>query len=454
MPTPTWAWHPNIPVSNFGCRTRMFRLHDKTRRWVCRAAFLAIAALPTASVLVWAAGEHWPGRVSQVERELRQHLRLAVSLDDVSHPRPGHTLLMGVRIVDPESGDVVLACPAIETARHDGRLVIVASPVELNVRRLDLLADVVRRRMRDVADGGEMDVRWIANGVTLLAGDRRQTLTGVVGDIDHDENAVRAGLQFRIAGDSTSDLGQLQLRLSRTPKSGEPRISVELHTGGAAIPLTPLTALWPALRHLGDIAVFRGAVWAREEAGGWQGEISGHLGEVDLTRLISDQFPHKLSGIARVTIDKAHFQDSRLVTATLRLESDGGQIENSLLEAAEAHLAMRHRKPPPPGDRFHAYTKLRLWAELGSGEVTLRASDENNSGVVLADANGPLIHEPADKQPIINLVRTLVPQRQTLVPASAETEALLPRLPLPTTRASKGGVKKPPRSHLRLDDSL
>jgi hypothetical protein len=431
----------------------MFRLHDKTRRWVCRSAFLAVAVLPTAGVLGWAAAEHRPGRVAQFERDLRQHLRLAVSLDDVSQPRPGHTLLSGVRIVDPESGDVVLTSPAIETVHRNGRLVVVASPVEVSVRSLDLLEDVVRRRMRDTADGGEPDVRWVASAVTLVGLDRRQTLTSVVGEIAHDQNEVRAGLQFRMVGDKTSELGRLQVRLSRPTKSGERQVTFELHTGGATVPFAPLAALWPALQHLGASAEFRGAVWAIEEAGGWRGEISGHLTDVDLTRLVSEQFPHKLSGIARVTIDKASFRDSRLVTATLRLESDGGQIEDSLVAAAETHLGMRVRKFPPLADRFHGYTKLNFWAEVGEGEFTIRANDsDQHVTAVMTDTDGPLLFEPAGRQPMHNLVRTLVPSRETLVPASVETENLLPRLPLSTTGSSSGDDKTAPRTRIRLED--
>jgi hypothetical protein len=430
--------------------TRMTRLHDITQRRICRAAFLAAAVVPTLAVLGWAAAANRPGRVAAYEHFLRQHLRLAVSLEAIEYPRPGHTLLRGLRISDPESGDSVLTCPVIETARHDDRIIVVASPLELNVRRLGLLADVVRRRMRDVADGGEPGVRFVAHGITLSNDNLRQTFTDVVGGVQRGAGAVDASLQFRLAGEPKAELGRIRISLSCAAENTS-RASVELHTGGSPIPLPPLVAIWPALAHLGDTAEFRGAVWAREEPSGWHGETSGQLSAVDLTRLVTEQFPHKLSGIARVTIDNAKFHDSRLVEATLRLESDGGQIEHSLLAAAQTHLGLVPRKSPASGDRFHTYTKLRLWAELGSGQLTLRASEgAATRGVILADANGALLHESAaGPQPIANLVRALVPQQEIFVPASLQTEALLPRLPLSERQPLKA-ENNSPRSRIRL----
>ena len=284
MPTSAWACAPSSNKS-----TRMFRLHDITRRRLCRGAFLA-AVVPTLAVIGWGAVEHRPGRVAAYERFLRQHLRLAVSLDGIEHPRPGHTLLTGVRISDPESGDNVLVCPAIETANQNDRIVVVASPMELNVRRLDLLADVVRRRMRDIADGGEPNIRLVSHGITFSNNNLRQTFTDVIGEVQRGPSDVRAGIQFRLAGERTAELGRMQISLAPTGEIRS-RASVELHTGGSPIPLPPLVAIWPALAHLGDTAEFRGAVWAREEPSGWHGEVSGLLSEIDLTHLVTEQFP-------------------------------------------------------------------------------------------------------------------------------------------------------------------
>jgi hypothetical protein len=417
----------------------MFRLHDVTRRRICRGVFLAAAVAPTLAVIGWVAVEHRPGRTAACERSLRQDLRLAVTLDDVRRPRPHHTLLTGVKITDPESGDTLLTCPEIEIVRQADRVVLVASPMDVAAGRLGLLADVVRRRMRDIADGGEPDVRFVAHAITINSGNRRQTFTDVVGKIERSDDEVRTNLQFRIAGDGAAELGRMSLHLGHAA-------AVELHTGGASIPLPPLAALWPAVANLGDTAEFRGAVWAHEEPNGWRGEASGELTQIDLNRLVTERFPHKLSGIARVAIDRAKFHDSRLTQAVLRVESDAGQIEDSLLTSAESHLGLI-RRTPTSSARYHPYTKLRLWAELGEGTLTLRAADGETA--ILADASGPLLHESsAGPQPIVNVVRALVPTREVWVPASAETESLLPRLPLPAARPANPD-NTPPRTRLR-----
>ncbi|HEY5314525.1 MAG TPA: hypothetical protein VIK18_18475, partial [Pirellulales bacterium] len=73
----------------------MFKLHETTRKRLCRAMFFALALVPTAAVLAWGVSRHLPGRAQRLADELSAQLALDIRLSDVSHPRPGVLLLTG-----------------------------------------------------------------------------------------------------------------------------------------------------------------------------------------------------------------------------------------------------------------------------------------------------------------------------------------------------------------------
>ena len=75
-------------------------------------------------------------------------------------------------------------------------------------------------------------------------------------------------------------------------------------------------------------------------AGGWQGEISGRFRGVDLDRLVTDRYNHKLSGTAELVFRRACFQDGKLIDAAGDVLCDGGVVSLSLLHEADRSLGL------------------------------------------------------------------------------------------------------------------
>ena len=99
----------------------MFPLHDRTRRIICRALFLLGGVLPIGLVAAWCLLVRSPMEVSAVRGRLETALGLNVKLEKVSYPRPDCTLLQGIELSDPETGQTVAAARLVEISSQRAR---------------------------------------------------------------------------------------------------------------------------------------------------------------------------------------------------------------------------------------------------------------------------------------------------------------------------------------------
>ena len=143
--------------------------------------------------------------------------------------------------------------------------------------------------------------------------------------------------------------------------------------------------------------------------------------------------PHQLSGFANLNIEQATFVDGRIVGAAGRLTAGPGTISLSLIEAADASLAMHPasesvRKAAGP----LAYDRLGLAFALEGTTLAVGGTAGHGGGAVLTQANRTLVREPEEaRQDVLNVVRLLAPPTQRQMPATRETDWLARVLPLP-----------------------
>src|SRR5688572_2294504 len=93
-----------VHASSFDRRTRMFLLHERTRKSLCKLGFLTLCLLPTCAVALWAAVRNGDHHRALCEAELSRLLRLTVTLGDVAHPEPGVVRYTDFLITNPEMG--------------------------------------------------------------------------------------------------------------------------------------------------------------------------------------------------------------------------------------------------------------------------------------------------------------------------------------------------------------
>jgi len=419
----------------------MFRLHETTRRRICVVAFFLLCIVPTVAVSAWCVWRQMPRRVAMEAQRLSGVLGLDVSLDGLSHPRPGIALYEEFGLADAETGQIALRCPALKAAwqettdaqgNHKRSLVLAASQPQLQAATIEHLGRLLGRTLRSRAGRPQVGIRLSAAEATLRTDGTWQTLTNLQGSIESLPHGARAQVVFHLAGVDAPE--PIVVRVDRNRQTIPPTTAFEMSTGGAAVPCG-LLALGPELLGmLGSQGLFRGSLWARQTPDGWDGELAGELLEVDLGRLLGDRFSNQLTGAARVTINSARFRGGRLLQASGTVVASRGTVGRSLIDAAVDRLKLVPVVKPSPEQHPVPYGQMALAFSIDSRGLQLQGlCTGTGRGAIMVDGYTCLLAEPRSQpQPLIELLRAWVP-------AGRRADWLMRWLPVPQPAAAEVG---------------
>jgi len=446
-------------------------VHESTRRSLCRLLFVLFALAPTSGVLGWIAWRERPGRLAEVESAMCRQLGAKVTLARCSSPQPGVTVFAGVELHDRETGQLVAR--ARRVTLDDRGPVRLAELLQLEVVAAELPAFWRRFEERLLRDAESQPIQIIADGVTLAepkslesneghGGLRpRLTLSNVLIGVERHEQGQRAAIAFHLpeAGTpSTTDNAEpIRIHVERTHG---PQVATKwrLDCRHSRFPLAMLDGLLPATAALGPDCQFQGSLWmARTDSSGrFAGSVSGRFTNINLDRLVSRRFAHKLSGAATLTLQHAEFKRGRVTRAAGVLSGGAGVLSRSLLSAAAEHLGCR---AAPGGEQaaqtgvYAEYERLTVQFELDASGNFLLAGHPETGAILTGEQSQPLLLQPRDSRHTTTaLLRTLAPAGRLWAPVSRETETLLPWIPLSSARqaAPGAGAGVNPRHRIRL----
>jgi hypothetical protein len=441
----------------------MFRLHDKTRRRFCLAGFFLFCIAPTLGAAAWCAMRHMPWTAQDEAISLGNQLGLEVRLAGLKNLRPGVVLYEDFELADPETGQCLFRSRLLEVqwktiaeGPNGGKpaLTLMASQPEIETAGLRQLGDLLQRAMQGQTGRPAMDLSISAGELTLRAGANSQTFTGIEGSLDNPPGGVQAIVSFRIPGTEMKE--PVKIRAVRNRQTSPPASGFELSTGDGCLPCDLLATGLPELGALGSRCRFRGYICANQDSGGrardnWSGVVIGQLLGVDLDRLVTDYFPHKLSGAADVTINSARFNHGRLDEATATVMAGPGVVSCSLLQAAVKHLQFTTGADLDLHDQV-PYDRIALDLFMdGRGLRIAGQCASANSGIVMTDHRLCLLAAPDTRsRPAAAFIQTLVPESMVQVPATDQTDWLVAHLPLPPAVAPQTREATLPPANLKL----
>jgi hypothetical protein len=431
----------------------------RTHRILCRFGFLTFCLLPTLLVGGWIVNERViegsPSPAVEAaarpiaEAELSRLLGLKVTLERISYPQTGVTLLENVTIADPETGGRIAAVPALEMAKTESGLELIATRPEIDAERWRLLWESLHDRV--LRERGEtISPAHLTARQAMLVSDRPDRSPSF-SDVEIRLASGNAAIEFRLAGAESPH--RMRFRANRERSATPPYTRWELHTGESTLPCSLFADRLPWLARLGAGCGFNGSLWAEETAAGWQGEVTGRFLDVDLDRLVSEQFPHKLSGSAKVTFSRLEFEGGRIRQAAGWLDAGPGTISRGLLSGGQETFALR-------SDARESVKTLSRYARLAFGfeldEVGVRLSggcDPEGTLLILEDdPQSRFLDRHAHVTPIASLVRMLAPANEVQVPAAKETDALLRILPLPPIKRPEPVADAAPQARVRFSE--
>ncbi|MGW8255886.1 MAG: hypothetical protein ACWGMZ_00220 [Thermoguttaceae bacterium] len=412
----------------------------------------------------WSLARRLPWTIQAERQSLARQLGVAVRLDDIKHLRPGAVLYENFVLADPETGQRLLRCRLLEvrqrtiiTTRGSAKRVLVLHPSqpEIETSGLCLLGNILQRVMQEQIGPRDMDLRLKADALTICAGKNSQTVSNLDASLDKLSEGVQAAISFAMPGKNPAE--PVRIRLVRNRQTIPPLTGFELHTGDGSLPCGLLAAALPEFGALGSQCRFRGYLWANQEANGirqsnWCGQLSGEFLGADLDRLVSDNFPHKLGGLAHLTVQSARFNHGRLEEMTGTLVAGHGMVGRSLLQAAISHLRLLSDVDLASLDDQVPFDQFAMDVFLDNKGLRLQGRcSASQPSVIMAFRHTALLRAGQDQSlPATALIQTLVPQSIVQVPATDQTDWLVSHLPMPRIVAPTTREAVLPGAHLRL----
>lgn len=404
---------------------------------LCRLGCIAFCLVPTTFVGAWSCWRKTTSfavaQRSDWEQALASRLGLVVEIGAVSYPGLGLARLDDLKLLDPESRQLVASMAVVEVTAHDTGWRVELWQPQVQSATLSPLAQILGDRLLRAAPESLAECEIVCRELTIVRGQTAQSLLAVTARFSPQPAGPELTCEFRLP-DAAATAGNIRLVASRNRQQTPPATRWHLDTAGQSLPCELLAELLPDASRLGQNCRFTGAASFIGSGRDWSGEAAGRLAPLDLDALITEQFPHYLSGHATLDVERLAIAGGQLTELRGTLRAQHGTLGPSLLASAQQHLlltaasrfAERSAAPIP-------YQQLAFRFELNERSLVLTGdADPTQAGVLVASATGPILYAPTNHTTTaINLLRTLLPESQFQVPATRQTSALVRLFPVP-----------------------
>ncbi|MCH2183549.1 MAG: hypothetical protein MK108_16240 [Mariniblastus sp.] len=331
------------------------RISDNNRRLACRLLFLALCAVPTASLIYWIA--HRPG-IRDWQESVQAKLGVEIEIESLETPRPGETILRGVSINQPFG----------KTIHRINEITIVAGPTHrvfvsdmVTVAPEDLMK-LVQQASQHAFQLGSISHPWQVVFQTMAVDpnpdspDLGLVLSPIRIDISQDVNGITATANFQRSNNEAAESMECQVFYPHDPQVLRQEISLD--TRGNSLPCWLAKELVQDLSSMGEQATFCGtATLLIDIENRVSGEFSGVFDQINLQDL-GEPVHQRLSGMARAEVLDCEIVEDRIRRLHTKLEcAEGGWISPQVLISAQHHLnlqstGMRPRNQFIPYDSF------------------------------------------------------------------------------------------------------
>lgn len=440
----------------------MFIERSTGRIRLARTLFVLLGIIPCACVCGWAAVRQSSWHRRNLERTAEQIVGLPCSIGHVEHVRPGAVRLHGVRVFSAD-GTTLITLPVVdvESSPREVRVAMadVACTPEVARRTRELLADWLTRPVRHPLDV-VVDIvhfSWVvtpldtpgAPGVRSQAVPRGLRVECVAANGDRAVRLLRTGGADAEAADEM----RVVARLTRGPTmdgvgaGAEPEDSgagpvIEVR-GAVAEPLPTAVVMAVAglpadALPLGEESAISGSVDMARSAHGWTGTGRCHVERIDLA-IASRHLPHRLSGEARIDVDRFDMARGRLTAWESRVGVSRGRVGQRLLDGLVTAVGCR---PGPAyrslaGDEVRTFDDVSATLRIAEGFADLRAGP--GRGAAVARVGGlSMLDEPLARAPLDRLAWLMASPGSVALPATSTAEWLLRWFPMSPSPAGSG----------------
>ncbi|MBL9093573.1 MAG: hypothetical protein JNL96_20315 [Planctomycetaceae bacterium] len=411
-------------------------MHETQRRAMLRALFFFACVCPTVAVGLWAYGLRTDAYRESWERELSEALGMRTACEAVALPQPGLVSFNRLRCYDPETDALVLECGRLEGEAVADGLLLAAVDCEIHAAHGAKLFTAVERRLKRELPGIGPRISFKAARLAWHAGGPPQTLDDFEALLEPTDSAQQLLVNFRAVGAASDE--PASMRIARSTASAAPETIVELDSGAGPLPCSIFAPLVPFAADFGDAAQWSGRIKLKHAAAGWEGMLSGTIDDVDLQRFLAAHGSPPLWGAADLSVHWAEFAAGRVVRMRGSVEAGPGQIGRELAAAGVVQLGLGDPQAGLADEPALRFDRLEFDFSIDAGGLALRPRNATRHDALLWHGDQVYWHAPrVTAQPLANLLRTLSPNRELLVPLGPSVAGLIDVLPLPAASPAK-----------------
>ncbi len=413
----------------------------KQRILLCRLGFVLLCVFPTLAVASWIVARPADSVAGmnrdQWQVELSRRLDLIVEIEGASYPEPTIARLEGVTLRDPETHSLIAKAAALELQQSSAGWQAQASQLIIESSQLPLLWQTLEHRLLRQSsmstESPQTLITLLKSDITLQGDHGSHTLVQSEGQAVSTASGIEVLLTWKMPGVPSDQ--PCVLKIARDRSTTPPQTAWHFETAGQPVACALIADLLPMAERLGREARFAGNIEWTEKSDGASGHLAGKFSDLDLDTLVTEQFPHQLSGRGQMVIDQATVTDGTLTELSGRLHVEHGSISPSLVFALAEHLQLDAPLDlhEPTTSRPIPFGKLGVQFHLDGRSLRLSGvAHESEQGVLIASAAGPILAAPPQHATSpVNLLRALLPDNQYQVPATRQTGALVGLLPVP-----------------------
>lgn len=409
----------------------MFRLHETTRRRVCRTAFVALCVAPTVGTLAWVAHASRSWRVHDEQLRLGGLLHVDVSAADWRTPRPGviatSRLCLGATV-----GDRGLAELIDVTWRRGGAGGGVAAVKAITLDAAQL-AEIAGRLHHWIEAGVDRSCQFLVDEVTIRHAHGDVAFKNMRGHIERDESGGAHVRMIAHPDGVAPDSRELRLAMEVSAPKGASvpaGLVATLDASDAPLPAWLLASLAPGFGDLGDAATFSGTIQIRSTDEQVSGSAQGVCAHILLAACLPPQAAHHAEGEATLRIDALRWRGAEVVELAADVSGEHLRVSRTLIDAAARFLDIGTVDVNAGKDEMHLIDRLRARIQLARDGLTI---------------TGNFVDEPALPPGCIAAAggRAIVMQGRPLYPAAwvqfteGPAESWIPATPRAIERAAR-----------------
>ncbi len=422
----------------------MFPLHERTQRRLCRTAFFPLCVLPTLLVALWCVWINLPGRTTELENKWAQATGLRVSIDDLSHPQPGLVRLKTIQFSNPTTEQQVASISSGTLVRDGDRHLVSIEGVEIRESGSSSVWQVLREAVLPQPIRDVEHLRVVVNDVTIVGKERSSSFAQILCQVRPHADGRELTVQLK-QNLKSNDSIRLQC-IRQDDKSGSQE-RWRLLTGNRAIPLHLLSGWMPATEHLGANCKFSGTIRCTVSATSNEGEVSGTLSGIDLSRLTAVAQLGAMDGRARLEIASAKFRDSAIEELNGKLTAGPGKIDSALLRKLDLLLSRQQQSSFAALGPAVNYQQLATDIECDQqGWLLTGCCNDTKPGTLMVDRREVLLRHASEQASRrlrhSDVLAMFADEESPWIPVNAQIGWLMQRLPPLSEGPTDKSVKK------------